>query len=197
MKRRAVVYRRILILCEGFTEEIYAKSLRSAFLSRAMQRSVTVEVVRHKKNDPLNLIAEAKKRVKQANKEKAPYEDVWLFFDHDHSPHLTEVFSISKEEGYRLAFTAISLEFWFILHFEDCGRAFKDGEECLRYLKKLWPSYHKTKLNHFVELGSYLETALIRAAQLQKKYEDDNIKSEFNPFTSVHKLVAYFKELEK
>lgn len=66
MKRRAVSHRRVLILCEGITEEVYAKTLRTAFLPRELQRTVTVDVVRHKKNDPMNLVAEAKERVKQA-----------------------------------------------------------------------------------------------------------------------------------
>lgn len=196
MKKRST-YHRILILCEGFTEEIYAKSLRTAFLSRAMQRSVTVEVVRHKKNDPLNLIAEAKKRVKQATKEKAPYEDVWLFFDHDNSPHLAEVFAIAQEEGFQLAFTAISLEFWFILHFEDCGRAFSDGDECLKHLKKLWPTYHKTKLNHLKELNGLLDIAVSRALQLEKKYQGNNMSAEFNPYTSIHRLILKFQSFDK
>lgn len=195
--KRSSTYHRILILCEGFTEEIYAKSLRTAFLSRAMQRSVTVEVVRHKKNDPLNLITEAKKRVKQATKEKTPYQDVWLFFDHDNSPHLSEAFAIAQKEGYKLAFTAISLEFWFILHFEDCGRAFKDGEECLKHLKKLWPTYHKTKLNHFAELGSFLDLAISRALQLEKKYVGNSMSSEFNPYTSIHQLILKFQSFDK
>lgn len=192
--RRAAKNRRVLILCEGFTEEIYAKSLRSDLLPRSLQRTVQVEVIRHKKNDPLNLIAEAKKRVKQAKKEKTPYQDVWLFFDHDHSPHLKEVFDIVESEGFHIAFSAISIELWFIMHFKDCSRTFKDGEECLKYLKKNWPVYHKTKLNHYVELRAYLEQAVARAEQLEKKYEG-KVTAEFNPYTSVHQLIGFFRAL--
>lgn len=194
--RRAATNRRVLILCEGFTEEIYAKSLRSDLLPRALQRTVQVEVVRHKKNDPLNLIVEAKKRVNQAKKEKTPYQDVWLFFDHDHSPHLKEVFNIAESEGFHLAFSAISLELWFIMHFEDCSKVFKDGEECLKYLKKVWPIYHKTKLNHFVQLRAYMDQATVRAERLEKRYEG-GITPEFNPYTSVHQLIAFFRSLDR
>lgn len=193
--RRAATNRRLLILCEGFTEEIYAKSLRSVLVPRSLQRNVQVEVVRHKKNDPLNLILEAQKRVKQAKKEKTPYQDVWLFFDHDHSPHLEEVFATSEKEGFHLAFSAISLELCFIMHFEDCTKVFKDGEECLKQLKKLWPNYHKTKLNYFVELKAYMDDAIVRAERLEKKYEG-RITPAFNPYTSVHRLVNFFKEIK-
>jgi len=194
MKRRVASNRRVLILCEGFTEEVYAKSLRSKYLPRELQRVVTVDVVRHKKNDPLNLVAEAKDRVKQARKEKVPYQDVWLFFDHDNSPHLQKVFEEVAVQGFDLAFTAISIEYWFILHFEDCGRPFANGDECLKYLKKHWPNYHKTKLNHLQELGGYIEEAIIRAKKREKQSGGVSILDQ-QPYTSVHKLVAFFKEL--
>ena len=194
MKRRAVSHRRVLILCEGITEEVYAKTLRTAFLPRNLQRTVTVDVVRHKKNDPMSLIAEAKARVKQAKKEKAPYEDVWLFFDHDNSPHLQAVFQQAEKHGFHLAFTAISLEYWFILHFEDCGKAFRDGEECLKHLKKLWPIYHKTKLNHFERLGNYVDLAIDRAERRESMNAGVPILEQ-QPYTSVHKLIAFFKAL--
>ncbi|GGH20357.1 RloB domain-containing protein [Sphingobacterium alkalisoli] len=194
MKRRVVSYRRVLILCEGVTEEVYAKALRTAFLPRELQRSVTVDVVRHKKNDPLNLVAEAKDRVKQAKKERTPYNDVWLFFDHDNSPHLQVVFEQVEKHGFHLAFTAISLEYWFILHFEDCGKAFANGEECMRHLKKHWPAYHKTKVNHFVELGNYVDSAIDRAQRLEIRNREEHMLN-VNPYTSVHKLVTFFKIL--
>lgn len=194
MKRRAVSHRRVLILCEGITEEVYAKTLRTAFLPRNLQRTVTVDVVRHKKNDPMNLIAEAKERVKQAKKEKTPYEHVWLFFDHDNSPHLQAVFQQAEKHGFHLAFTAISLEYWFILHFEDCGKVFRDGEECLKHLKKLWPIYHKTKLNHFEQLGNYVNLAIDRAERRESRNAGTSILEQ-QPYTSVHKLIAFFKAL--
>ncbi|WP_336834479.1 RloB family protein [Sphingobacterium siyangense] len=194
MKRRVASTRRVLILCEGFTEEVYAKSLRSAYLPRDLQRVVNVDVVRHKKNDPLNLIAEAKERVSQAKKEKVPYKDVWLFFDHDNSPHLQKVFEEVERQGFNLAFTAISIEYWFILHFEDCGRSFANGDECLKYLKKHWVDYHKTKVNHFEQLGNYINDAIVRAQKLEKRNEGISILDQ-QPYTSVHKLIAFFKEL--
>lgn len=194
MNRRVASHRRVLILCEGVTEEVYAKALRTAFLPRELQRTVTVDVVRHKKNDPLNLMAEAKDRVKQARKEKMPYDDVWLFFDHDNSPHLQDVFEQVAKHRFHLAFTAISLEYWFILHFEDCGRTFANGDDCVKYLKKHWPTYHKTKINHFVELGRYVDTAIDRAEKREKIYAGEAIL-DIQPYTSVHKLVAFFKKL--
>lgn len=193
---RRITQKRILILCEGFTEEIYAKSLRSNLLSRELQRTVSVEVLRHKKNDPLNLIAEAKSKVASAKKARAPYDEVWLFFDHDNSPHLPRVIPDAEKAGFHLAFSAISLEYWFILHFEDCGRIFSNADECYRYLLKLWPIYHKTKLNHFEQLFSYMDAAIERAERRERHNKGVELIDRI-PFTSVHKLVEFFKHLEK
>lgn len=188
------INKRILILCEGVTEYLYSKSLQAS-LSRERQRMVTIEVIQHKQNDPRSLVKEAKKKVIKAQREKNAYDCVWLFFDHDNSPHLAEAFEICSQEGFNLAYSAISLEFWFILHFEDSGRLFRDGEECLRYLMRLWPKYHKTKLNHFAQLTGSMDDAIVRAERLEKKYAG-RITSESNPYTSVHQMIAFFRSLE-
>lgn len=196
MKKRTASQERVLILCEGVTEEIYSKALRSAFLPRSLQRTVTVDVIRYKKNDPNSLLEEAKHRVKQAKNERIPYSYVWLFFDHDNSPHLQHVIEEASKLGFKLAFTAISLEYWFILHFEDCGKVFTNAEDCLKHLLKLWPKYHKTRINHFTELENRVTMAIERAEHLEKK--NTGIKV-FNaqPYTSVHQLIAFFKSFGK
>lgn len=194
--KRAVSNRRVLILCEGFTEEIYAKSLRGAYLSRLQQRNVAIEVVRHKKNDPSNLILEAKKRIKEGRRQKQQYTDVWLFFDNDNSPHLNAVFDEIVTYGIHHAYSSISIEFWFLLHFVNVGRAFSSNTECINELKKHWPTYHKTKINHFRELEPYLEIAIERAKSLESKIDLDDL-SNTNPYTSVFKLVEFFKNLNK
>lgn len=196
MKRRTASNKRVLILCEGITEEVYAKALRTAFLPRHLQRTVTIDVVRHKKNDPTSLLEEAKHRVKQAKKEKIPYDYVWIFFDHDNSPNLKYVIGEVSKLYIKLAFSAISLEFWFILHFDDCGKVFHNAEECLKYLEKLWPKYHKTKINHFVELGDRVNIAIERAEHLEKKNAGLNILDK-QPYTSVHQLIEFFKLLNE
>lgn len=195
MKRRRIASnKRVLVLCEGVTEEVYAKALRTAFLPRHVQRTVTIDVVRHKKNDPLNLIAEAIDRVKSAKKERIPYDYVWLFFDDDNSPHLPEVMDRVEKHGFNLAFTSICIENWFILHLEECGRAFANGEECEKYLKRSWPNFHKTKVNHFTELREHLETAIHHAKRLEIRNEGISIL-QAKPYTSVHKLVDFFNKL--
>lgn len=185
--------KRILILCEGMTEYLYAKSLQNQ-LPREKRRLLNIEIGQSQQNDPLSIVKEAERKVKVAEKERNRYDAIWLFFDHDNWPQLKEALDRAGQRGFNLAFTAISLEYWFILHFEDCGKAFADGEECLRHLKKHWPNYHKTKINHFVELGDNIKVAIERAKRLEKRNASLDIIAA-QPYTSVHLLIAFFNEL--
>ncbi len=187
-------FKRILILCEGFTEDVYAKALR-AQLPRDKQRMITVEIVRHKQNDPNSLLAEARKRSLTAKREKNAYDAIWLFFDHDNSPHLQMVFDGIEKERFQVAYSSICLEHWFILHFEYCGRNFGDAESTVRHLRSLWPAYHKTKVNHFNELRPNLDVAISRAEQLCKEKEKDYPILNRQPYTTVHRFIAFFNDL--
>ncbi len=185
--------KRILILCEGMTEYLYAKSLQNQ-LPPEKRRHLSIEVSHSQKNDPQSIVKEAERKVKIADKERNKYDDVWLFFDHDNWPQLKEGIEKAKKLNFKLAFTAMSIEYWFILHFEDCGKAFTNGEECIKHLKKYWPAYHKTKLNHFALLADKLAVAIERAERLEKRNEAVEITAA-QPYTSVHHLIAFFKAL--
>lgn len=190
------INKRILILCEGVTEYLYAKALQME-LPRALQRSVAIEIDHSRKNDPLHLVQDAIKRARNARKERNPYDSVWLFFDHDNSPHLQKAFALIEREGYRVAYTAVCFEHWLILHYENCGRAFQDGDEAVAYLRKFWPSYHKTRSKAFDELRDKLETAMQRADVLMKNQEADIRDYERNPHFTVPALVRYFEVLKE
>lgn len=192
--RKRPYNKRILIFCEGQTEYLYAKSLQMA-LPREQQRSVSIEIDFDSENDPLKLVKAARKRKQKAKKEQNPYDDVWLFFDHDNWPQLPDAFQIIHQEGFEIAYSAICMEHWFILHFEDCGRVFADGKEAERYLKKHWPAYHKTKIKHFAFLKDRLEIARERAALIRKRAEPEKEVFEQNPYTTVDHLIDYFENL--
>ena len=185
--------KRILILCEGVTEQLYATSLR-AELGRNQQRSIAVEISVGYKWDPLNLVKEAITKSKKARKEKNPYHTIWLFFDHDNWPQLRDAYRLIEMEGFQFAFTSLCIEHWFILHFEDNGRAFQEGDHAVRHLQGLWPEYHKTKINHFLKLKPKLESAIERADRINKRQEDLPV-FERNPYCSIPDMIAYFRSL--
>ena len=188
--------KRILILCEGVTEYLYAKSLQSE-LPRNLQRSISIEIDYNSRNDPKSLAEEARKRKRKARKERNSYDTVWLFFDHDNWPQLEAAFRIINTEGFCIAYSAMCIEHWFILHFENCGRSFQDGTEALRFLKTKWPEYHKTKLKHYEILKDDLGTAIDRANTLRRNVQTDLPKHQRNPYFTIDKLIDFFEEFKK
>lgn len=186
--------KRILILCEGMTEYLYAKSLQNE-LPRNLQRSISIEIDYNSKNDPRSLAEEAVRRKRKARYDRNSFDSVWLFFDHDNWPQLEAAFRIVDSEGFCIAYSAMCIEHWFILHFENCGRSFQDGTEALRYLLTQWPEYHKTKLKHYEILKENLETAINRAKALRRNSQIDVPKYQRNPYFTIDKLIAFFNDL--
>ncbi|MEZ4850273.1 MAG: RloB family protein [Bacteroidia bacterium] len=186
--------KRILILCEGVTEYLYAKALQNQ-LPRSLQRSVNIEIDFNSRNDPHSLAKEAGKRKKKAKKENNPYDSIWLFFDNDNWSQLESAFKIIETEKFCIAYSSMCIEHWFILHFEDCGRAFQNGGEAITYLKNHWPNYHKTKLKHYLLLKEQLPTAMKRAKIRRKNIQPDFPKHTRNPYFTVDKLIEFFKNI--
>lgn len=186
--------KRILILCEGVTERLYATALK-ADLPRTLQRSIAIEINEGDRQDPLSLVNQAMAKAKRARKERNPYDVIWLFFDHDNWPQLRTAFEGIEAEGFEFAITSLCLEHWFILHFENCGRAFQEGEDAERYLRRLWPDYHKTKINHFRVLKDQLPVALERANVLNRTQRDLPVFQR-NPFFTIPKLLEFFEALK-
>ena len=188
--------KRILILCEGVTEYLYANSLQSE-LPRSLQRSISIEIDNNSRNDPKSLAEEARKRKRKARKERNSYDSIWLFFDHDNWPQLEAAFRIINTEGFCFAYSAMCIEHWFILHFENCGRSFQDGTEAFRFLKSKWPEYHKTKLTHYEILKGELDTAIDRVKTLRRNVQTDLPKHQRNPYFTIDKLIDFFDEFKK
>ncbi|UEG51841.1 RloB family protein [Mucilaginibacter daejeonensis] len=193
---RFKVNKRILILCEGVTEYLYAKTLQSE-LPRTLQQSISVEVFYSTKNDPKQLVNEAHRRLKAAVKERNPYDTVWLFFDKDQWPDLESTFRQIERDNFEVAYSSIAIEHWFILHFEHRGRAFQTGEEALRHLTRLWPEYHKTKLNHYKHLKERLALAMERAKMINRQQDGETPIHVRNPFFTVQRLVDFFENLKE
>lgn len=181
------------MMCEGVTEERYVKSMIRRLLCRPRRRGIKVTTA-GKKSDPKSLVFEAHKIVKRARRDKVPYDSVWIILDNDNEPGLEKALQLCKEREFRVALSSIAIEHWFILHFEQCGRAHQNPEEAYRYLKRLWPDYHKTKLNHFDELYSHLGRALDNARQINKQSlsKDRHLR---NPYTTIPDLVEWIDNL--
>lgn len=189
------INKRFLILCEGVTEYVYAKSLQMD-LPRELQRSIAIDIIHETKNDPKSLAIVARAKVKEAKRERNPYEMVWLFFDNDSWPQLSDAFRIIERDGFRVAYTSICFEHWLILHFENIGKPFAKGEDALKRLKSFWPEYHKTKSNPYKELLDRMDLAISRADVLNKNSNVELAVHQRNPYFTVGDLINFFRTLK-
>jgi len=92
-ERENEINKRYLILCEGETEEAYFSGLRSNVLLKEKFKAVKIEIIapHHKKGTPnklkdnslMGLVWEAMKRKKAAQKERNPYDEIWIVTDND------------------------------------------------------------------------------------------------------------------
>ncbi len=103
------ISKRILIVCEGFTEQLYAKSLKEE-LSREAKRSINIEIANTQKSNSKNLVDYAIAQIKKARRERNQYQKVFIFFDHDNCPNLAESFRKIKENNIDVAFCSICIE---------------------------------------------------------------------------------------
>ncbi|AYD47946.1 RloB domain-containing protein [Arachidicoccus soli] len=74
---------RILVLCEGESEIIYLNGYKSEDTNRRRLSRLEIEIYQLTNYSPLGLVSEAKKKIKEAKKDKMPYKSVWVVFDKD------------------------------------------------------------------------------------------------------------------
>jgi hypothetical protein len=197
-KKRQLL-KRILILCEGETEKLYLDAYKAS-LKREVQRGIDLTILQANNSEPLRIIKEAEKKNKIAKEEQQPYDSIWLVFDDDNRPKLQQIFALAKSKRFSIAYNSISIEFWFILHFERIGREFETPDKAIRHLKQHIAGYKKTSANTFKSLtGRYLTNALPNSAWLKK---EKNISSMYEawqakPITTMDELTRSFDEWNK
>ena len=188
------VNKRILILCEGQTECVYFTAFKKDSDLKASLGAVDVDAYQPTDFSPLGLINEAKKRKKEAQQRRNPYDSIWIVFDRDGHHGVSEAFQTCIDAKVNRVFSSVCFEFWAILHFEYTTRPFKDGDEIVSYLKsKHYPSYKKGQ-DFYSDLKPKVEIAIKHAKKIYDKMhediEDGNTKlCDCNPYTNVHELV--------
>lgn len=184
----------MLVLCEGITEKLYLLSIKNK-LPRDAQRGVKIEIECYKKRDPKNLVIEATRRKVKANNEGVPYDELWVVFDHDNLPNRDYAFIQSRKEGIKIAYNSISIEVWFIIHFENSQNKFYNGTQAKKYLSKNYIKGYapgKTKIwEHLDDIK--MNRAFLNAQTIRKskriELQPGEAEWNFNPYTTIDKLV--------
>ncbi|GHA68656.1 RloB family protein [Pontibacter akesuensis] len=190
---------RVLILCEGETEELYFLEIKNS-LSRDTQKGLQINISRSKNRDPLNIVKEAIIKKKAAKNEGAPYSTVWVVFDHDNFPKRKEAFAKAISNDIKLAYSSISIEVWFIFHYEYRVRSFTNGVEVKKYFKDNYmPNYRPGTSRVYEQIQSLTKTAIDNAVKIRDHHIDDVLSgkhiSDLNPYITIDELVEYLKGL--
>ena len=192
--------RQILILTEGETEEIYLKSYKSDDENRRRLSGVGIEIYKPKDHSPLGLLAEAKKRIKEAKKDKMPYEKVWIVFDRDGHANIPATFHEKQAVNeIEIAFSVVCFEYWILLHFEKTTRLFNDCDSIGSYIRqKYFPEYEKSR-NNYHNLKDKINIATENATWVSKQNQNDlndGLKPyQLQAYTNVHELISFLKDL--
>ena len=199
ISRNKELPKRILILCEGESEIIYLKGFRGEEQNKRRLANVDIEIYQPKNYSPYGLLIEAKKKQKEAKKEKFPYKSVWIVFDRDGHANIPQTFEESKKADVKIAFSLICFEYWILLHFEKTFRAFKNSDEILSYIKsKKYIDYQKT--NYYPQLlGEHKSNALSYSEWMLIQNETDLKRGkkeyELSAYTNFNKLINYLNSI--
>jgi hypothetical protein len=215
--KNKVTKRSVYILTEGQTEYAYFSRIGEIMgLETEYVYSVKVEVreiVEGSKQDPVNIVREAKKS-------KKDYDEVWVVFDkdRDRDEEIEVAYKIAAKAKIQIAISSISFEHWLILHFEKCAIAFQrsdcesrsthaapvncicNGNICAKtYLKQpaLFPTFEKGRSLLYDDLKDRNEIAVENAAWLRKNQQPYTHIHLLNPYTDVDNLLCELLELKK
>jgi len=195
------VGKHILIIPEGWCEYNYAQSLKHS-LSRDKQRSISVEMPKpNNENSAFQLLAKAEAMIKNARRDKNPYDAVWIFFDNDNQPNLTPFFQRLNNSSVQIAYSSICIEHWFIIHFENNRQSYRNAHHTLQRIETLWYNYffqpyHKTKINHFEKLKYKMPFAIDRATQIKRQSEANEMQmASRNPYFTIQEFIQFFQNL--
>ena len=191
------VRRRILILCEGAkTEPIYFGGIKSDKTLENQLTGLRIEIFDTKYNTALELVKEAAELKRAALKEFNPYDSVWIVVDLDGYAKHPEAFRLAKRNKIRMAFSSISFEYWFLLHFGKFNIEFERSRDLENYLReKEYYRMYKKSHNHYEKLRDKTYRAIKNAKWLREEIgfnpERGHVPYNFNPFTNVDELVEY------
>ena len=182
---------RILILCEGETEEKYFKGIIQDETYKVNLSGVRVTIFTGKNAGPLKLVKEAITRRTEGKKEGNPYKEVWVIFDHDIHPNRKAAWDKAQKNGLKIGFSAIAFEQWFLLHFSKSSKAFETPKQLEKELVKFYSAYKKAQSNHFAFLKNRLSVAFTNAEWLRNiKTAENRSITDQNPWIDVDILVA-------
>ena len=146
------------------------------------------------------LIEEARQLVKKA---KIFYQNVWIVFDKDDFEDFDQAIQEGEANGYKIAWSNQSFEYWLYLHFHYSDSALHRKEwagkltEVFKEYQLGNGVYQKNDSNIYQVVDTYggVEVAIRNAKRRMSTFEKDRDKpSQYDPGTTVYQLVEELKQ---
>jgi hypothetical protein len=180
------VAKKILIACEGkYTERLYLNAIKQDL----RLSTVKITILPHDGTDPLSVVNKVLDKRQDVKREGTwEKEDLaWAVFDGDE--HLQkdpnnwhQAIQKAKKENIRLAITNPSIEFWFLLHFQDYS-ANIPPDKAVKLLKKHIPNYDKSGCYYPEPLNNKrTKDAIARANKLDELAKQNKLPEYANPY---------------
>lgn len=189
--------RKVIIVCEGDTEEIYFEAIRK---SKKLQ-TLKIKVVNPDFSDPENIVKLAVKLRADAKRQKnwLDKDEAWAIFDgEEHVANNPQNWSrallLADKEKIELGISNPSFELWYLLHYQN-QTANIHRATAKKRLESHIPTYDKTKdfyESHFKLLTNQAET---RAKALLRRIQRDGLEDYHNPSTQIHLLIETLSKL--
>lgn len=181
---------RVLIVCEGETEEIYSNLLCAEY---KLQSVVVVECAEG--GTPVRV-------VELASKKSEDFDQSWSVLDTEditNRPVFYDAINKAASQKISLAVSNPCVEFWFYLHFDRTTVALANAHEAIRKLKSRISDYDKNQttlkrilLQRVLPLtNTAIENANWCLVEMRKTGSDDYP----NPCTTVGELVKILQEM--
>ena len=185
------VGRKIIIVCEGDTEEIYFEAIRK---SKRLQ-TLKIRVVNPDFSDPENIVKRAVELRDEAKRQRnwLDKDEAWAIFDGEEHianniQNWNRALILAAKETINLGISNPSFELWYLLHYQNQNANIHRDKARRRLITHL-PAYDKTEdfyESHFKLLTNQAET---RAKDLLVRIQRDGLETYNNPSTQIHLLV--------
>lgn len=189
-------YDRVLIVCEGETEQVYLRELCQA------QRLTGVRIVGRGAGP-----AAVWKRTREEFDRDREYDHIFCVFDRDTHAHYAEVLAeirhqikVGRIGKHRAGKTRLQpvpsdpcFEFWLLLHFQATTAVFKGPDEVLNRLHRCegMGAFQKNQNGWYAVLLPRLEAALTNAKEVRRQLQASGADT---PQTDLDSLVEYLHE---
>ena len=170
-------------------------------LGRTVSLKICTNQGQHKK-----LLENARQKRKEvANKNNIDPEDVelWCVFDSegekDIDPFREACNSLLTLKDAHACVSRPSIEYWFLLHYENSGQLYEMSKDVVEHKKKHWKNWDKSQglaKKRCAELQEKWQEGAKRAKERREQYEKDGETHPYRPpYTDMDKLVSRLHKL--